>query len=248
VQPWRGPRIGTTGGGATEAVLACVGRGGPGEAEAVGGTRAAWRAWTVPALLLLAACVAEPGGEEERTEPVDPGRIGHVDGVADAPVTVVEFADFGCPFCAMFERGTYPELRREFVETGRVRWVFVPFVAGASRNSAEAVRAGECAGEQGRFEAMKARLYGGQNEWRSRRRAGALFAGYARESGLDEARFASCYREDRGGARTRAGNRAARAAGVRATPSFLIDGRLVEGAPPLEHFRAILGRLSEAEP
>jgi protein-disulfide isomerase len=176
---------------------------------------------------------------------IDVRRIGHAEGREDAPVTVIEFADFGCPFCAMFAQGTYPELRREFIGTGRVRWIFVPFVMGTFRNGMEAARTGECAAEQGRFPEMKLRLYAGQREWKSTRDARSVFAGFAKELGLDEARFASCYREDRPGERLRTNNRAADALGVRATPSFLIDGRLVEGALPAQQFRMILTRLTE---
>jgi protein-disulfide isomerase len=182
----------------------------------------------------------------EPNDTVDLRRIGYAEGAADAPVTVIEFSDFGCPFCAMFAQGSYPELRRDFIATGQVRWVFVPFVMGMFPNGAEAARAGECAGEQGRFREMKLRIYAGQNEWKGSRNATSVFAGYARELGLDEARFASCYRDDRAGTRTRTNNRAADALGVRATPSFLINGRLVEGALPLPQFRMILTRLAEA--
>ncbi len=222
------------------------------------------------AALMLAACGsqdarAEPIGDPSALQPssaagasaaaalqaaptdtIDLRRIGYAEGPEEAPVTVIEFSDFGCPFCAMFAQGTYSELRREFIETGRVRWVFVPFVMGTFPNGAEAARTGECAAEQGRFPEMKMRIYAGQREWRSTRNAASVFAGYAKELGLDEARFASCYREDRLGERTRTNNRAANAVGIRATPSFLINGRLVEGALPPEQFRMILTRLSEA--
>jgi protein-disulfide isomerase len=222
------------------------------------------------AALMLTAC----GGEDARAEPIsDPAalhpssvggspsaaglhaaptdtidlrRIGYAEGAEEAPVTVIEFSDFGCPFCAMFAQGTYPELRREFIETGRVRWVFVPFVMGTFPDGAEAARTGECAAEQGRFREMKMRIYAGQREWKSTRNAASVFGSYAKELGLDEGRFASCYREDRLGERTRTNNRAANAVGIRATPSFLINGRLVEGALPPEQFRMILTRLSEA--
>jgi protein-disulfide isomerase len=222
------------------------------------------------AALVLTAC----GGEDARAEPlsepaapqatsadvapagaalqaapadtIDLRRIGHAEGLEEAPVTVIEFSDFGCPFCAMFAQGTYQELRREFIDTGRVRWVFVPFVMGTFPNGAEAARTAECAAEQGRFREMKMRIYAGQREWKSVRNAAPIFAGYAKGLGLDEARFASCDREDRRGERTRVNNRAANALGIRATPSFLINGRLVEGALPAEQFRMILTRLSEA--
>jgi protein-disulfide isomerase len=220
----------------------------------------------LPLAALLAACSGEGARAEAREAPpvvqppaaagvdaaaspgdtVDLRGIGYSEGAADAPVTVIEFSDFGCPFCAMFSQGSYPELRREFIDTGRVRWVYVPFVMGMFPNGEQAARAAECAGEQERFWPMKERIYAGQREWKASRAPTTVFASYARDVGLDAARFGSCYREDRGAARTLANNRAADAVRVRATPSFLINGRLVEGALPLEQFRMILTRLSAA--
>ncbi len=63
----------------------------------------------------------------------------------------------------------------------------------------------------------------------------------------DGSRFATCYHEDRGGARTALNNRAADALRVRATPSFFINGRLVEGALPAEQFRQVLSKLAGAQ-
>lgn len=177
---------------------------------------------------------------------VDLRRIGYSRGAADAPVTVYEFSDFGCPFCGMFARGTYPGLHEEFVATGKVRWVYVPFVMGIFPNGAESARAAECAAEQERFWPMHDLLFAKQNEWKSSRTPGRLYEGYARQLGLNAGRFASCYREERGGARTAANNRAADALRVRATPSFFINGRLVEGALPAAHFRQILTTLAGA--
>jgi protein-disulfide isomerase len=186
---------------------------------------------------------AEPapaaGGER-----IDLRRIGYAEGEMDAPVMVVEFSDFGCPYCARFAEDTYPQLRREYIDAGRVLWVYVPFVMGVFRNGAEAAKAGECAGEQDRFGEMKMQIYAGQDEWKTIPDATELFAAYARELALDETRFASCYREDRRGDRTVTHNRTAAALGIRATPSFLINGHLVEGSPPVEQFREILDGMS----
>lgn len=83
-----------------------------------------------------------------------------------------------------------------------------------------------------------------EDEWKSSRAPARLFNGYARQLGLDEARFASCHRADRGGKRTARNNRAADALRVRATPSFFVNGRLVEGALPAEQFRQLLSSLA----
>ena len=171
---------------------------------------------------------------------IDLRRIGYSRGVESAPVTVYEFSDFGCPFCAMFAQGTYPELHREFVATGKVRWTYVPFVMGMFPNGGEAARASECAGEQDRFWEMHDLLFGKQKEWKASRGAASLFGDYAKELKLDGKRFSACYSEDRRGSRTALNNRAANALGVRATPSFIVNGRLVEGALPAEQFRQLL--------
>jgi protein-disulfide isomerase len=186
-------------------------------------------------------------GEPAISDTIDLRKIGYSRGAENAPVTVYEFSDFGCPFCGMFAQGTYPALHEEFVVTGKVRWTYVPFVMGNFPNGAASARAAECAAEQQKFWQMHDLLYEKQNEWKSTRSPERMYNGFARELGLDAGRFASCYREDRGAARTAINNRAADALRVRATPSFIINGRLVEGALPAEQFRLILSRLAGSE-
>lgn len=185
-----------------------------------------------------AAASAAPAAPVEAAPGLE--ELGFARGAADAPVTVVEFSDFGCPYCARFALETYPELHEEFVETGAVRWRYVPFVLGSFPNGDLAARASECAGEQERFWEMHDRLFARQREWKRADDAEALFASLAAELGLDEARFRDCYASGRTEGRTRAANDAAREAGVRATPTFFINGRRIEGALPADHFRMLL--------
>ncbi len=168
--------------------------------------------------------------------------IGHVRGSPDAPVIVIEFSDFGCPYCGMFALGTYPTLHQEYVETGKVKWHYIPFVMGMFPNGAEATRAAECAAEQGEeaFWAMHDLLYERQTGWKSARDPETLFRKYAAELELDDARFTSCYKEDRVRDRMQASNALAARAGVRATPTFFVNGRPIQGALPLDHFRLLL--------
>lgn len=179
-------------------------------------------------------------------EEIDLRNLGYGRGAAGAPVVVYEFADFGCGYCARFAAETYPELHRDFVETGKVRWTYVPFVIGMFPNGEEAARTAECAAEQGGFWEMHDHLFRRQAEWKSTANAPRLFGGYAAELGLDTGRFEACYLQDLAGARTRLNNRAAAALRIRATPTFIINGRVVEGALPAEQFRQILTMLGEA--
>lgn len=181
-----------------------------------------------------------PAGPEQQS--LELRRVGYDRGTPGAPVAVLEFSDFGCPYCSVFARETFPVLHEEFIETGKVHWTYIPFVMGTFPNGAEAAGAAECAAEQGEeaFWAMHDRLYARQREWKSSGEPNALFRRLAAELRLDVERFSTCYAERRGVGRTRAGNLMAAQLGVRATPTFFINGFRVQGALPAEQFRLIL--------
>ncbi len=199
----------------------------------------------VRALQVLAAVLLPFGASAILSAQDDLASLGYARGSDTAPVTVVEFGDFGCSACRQFAMEGYPAIQEEFVSSGRVRWVYVPFVLGVFPNAREAVRAAECAAEQDAFWGMHELLFERQEEWKRPRNPAALLRVYADGLGLDAGRFAACYKEDLGRARTRANNRAARRSGVRATPTFFVNGRRIEGAPPPEQFRQLL-RMSGA--
>lgn len=171
-----------------------------------------------------------------------PGAPGYDRGAARAPVTVLELADFGCPYCARFAAETYPSLAAEFVKSGAVRWKAMPFVLGMFPNGDAAARAAHCAGEQGpaAFGRMHDRLFERQDEWKSAPDPAPLLRAYADTAGLDGRRFAACYAGGEVAERVRAANELADRLGVRATPTFFINGMRVEGALPTAEFRAAL--------
>lgn len=171
---------------------------------------------------------------------VDLTGVGYDQGSPAAPVVLVNFSDFGCPFCARFSQETYPTIERDYVKTGKVFFKYVPFVMGMFPNGDQAARAAECAAEAGRFWPMHDRLYAEQRAWKGTRAPYELFQREARRVGLDAGRFDACYAKEGRHPRTRQANAAAEALGVRVTPSFLVGDRGVEGALPLAQFRELL--------
>jgi protein-disulfide isomerase len=153
---------------------------------------------------------------------------------------VVNFSDFGCPFCGSFARQTEPEIERDYVQTGKVFFKYVPFVMGMFPNGDEAAHASECAAEQGRFWPMHDALYANQTEWKKARDPVPAFERYAKSIGLDVSRFAKCYAIPDVNPSTMRANIGAGRLGIRVTPSFIVNGKGVEGALPLPQFRQLL--------
>src|SRR5690625_6346899 len=88
--------------------------------------------------------------EQERArQGVDLTGVGYDLGDPCAPISIVEFSDFGCHFCRQFATETFPTLEREYIETGKVRWKYIPFVLGIFPNGDRAAIAGVCAAQQG---------------------------------------------------------------------------------------------------
>jgi protein-disulfide isomerase len=161
-------------------------------------------------------------------------------GSPDAPIHIIEFSDFGCGYCRVFQSETRPVLDEEYVATGKVRWTYIPFVLGMFPNGDAAAVAGECAGEQDRFDIMRRRLYEDQQGWRNNPEPDSFFRTLAEEEGLDGERFAACLDAENGPTRIQENTRLGQSLGVRGTPSFFVNGFPVSGAVPLETFRDIL--------
>ena len=159
-----------------------------------------------------------------------------------ATLTVVEFSDFGCPYCGQFERSTFPALRDEFVKSGKVRWRFVPFVLGMFPNGSEAMRAATCVAEQkpADFWAMHDTLFAKQDVWKSSGYPDQLLRSYAVLAGAEGEIFTECYESARSADRVTAANALANRSGVRSTPTFFVNGTMVQGALPLAEFRRVL--------
>lgn len=157
-----------------------------------------------------------------------------VQGPEDAPVTIVEFSDFECPFCTRFVQETAPRLRRQYGE--RIRWIFVNNPLQSIHPRAyDLALAGECAHEQERFweyyDAMFSDRYGTGD--------GGI-ATAARDIGVDMERFETCYRNADYAQEVADDLKEAQKFYILGTPTFFINGRRMEGAQPAEAFAAVI--------
>ena len=179
-------------------------------------------------------------------EEIDFPSLGYDFGSPDATLRIAELSDFGCGFCRKFHEETFPALQEEYIDAGTVLWKYIPVVTGMFPHGDLSALAAECAGEQGDFEGMMVRLFEDQGTWKGSGDPMPHMFGYAAELGLNSEQFESCIAEERPGDRIAAGGRAARALGLRGTPSFLINGFPVQGALPTQLFRDILDNELEA--
>jgi protein-disulfide isomerase len=193
---------------------------------------------------------AEPGRPASAAPPpktaLDIASLGFDRGAPDAPIRIVEMSDYGCGYCRKFHEETWPVLRTEFVDAGKVQWKFLPFVSGMFKNSGGVTRAAECVLEQGDelFEAMNHLIWTGQREWKPSGAPGAILRGYAGEVGADLDSYDACLAEDRRGERVTQATELAHQVGVRGTPTFFVLGYApLQGALPIEAFRQVLERV-----
>ncbi len=177
----------------------------------------------MPRYLLLPLIVALLGSGPEPAE-ASPGEILIATagapslGAADAPVVIVEFVDYQCPFCAHHLRTTLPLLREQYVDTGKVRYVVRHFPLEAVHAKAfKAHEAAHCADEQGHYWPMHKHLLSHQEVMD---RGGLIAA--AEEVGLDRKAFVACLDSGEQAAAVRADIAAGNAAGVTGTPSFFL--------------------------
>lgn len=166
--------------------------------------------------------------------------IGFDFGTEDAPVKVVEFSDYGCGYCRRFHADIFPTLMEEFVDAGVVRWKYVTYVSGMFPNGLPAAYAAECAGEQGLFSEVSRALYERQPDWKGVAEPSAVFDSLAVEAGADPVQFRACVQEERPKGRIRSGILSGARAGVRGTPTFLVQGRPLYGAQPASVWRDVI--------
>lgn len=182
--------------------------------------------------------------------PAEPVEIngGASRGAANATVAVIEFSDFQCPYCARYDRETYPQILKEYVDTGKVKYVWRDLPLEIHKNAENAAEAARCAGEQEGFWRMHDRLFANQQSLTP-----PDLVRHAEALDLNSQRFQDCLESGRYAAAIRKDVADAGRAGVSGTPTFLIgivqpNGsvkvfRKLVGARPYSEFKAAIDSL-----
>ncbi|GAA4820522.1 thioredoxin domain-containing protein [Tomitella cavernea] len=184
-----------------------------------------------------------PLGELANREPGDPLALGAV----DAPVTLVEFADYRCPFCAKFSRDIEPALIEKYVDSGRLRieWRDMPIYGDESMLAARAARA---AAEQGRFWEFNRALYAAAPDGGHPSMNVDKLRGFAEDAGVpDIGRFTAQMRSAEFDAAIAADSTQAQQLGIPAAPAFSINGNPMLGAQPTSEFTDMIDTLLDGQ-
>lgn len=183
-----------------------------------------------------------PPGEQARVE------VSADDDVAlgdpKAPVTMIEFSDFECPFCKRFRDQTFSTLKERYIDTGKVRFVYRDLpLTQIHEHAQKAAEAGECADEQGKFWELHDAIFANQQAMTV-----PDLKKYAADLRLDTGKFNACLDGGKYAEEVKKDVADAEKVGATGTPSFFINGIPVSGAQPTENFVQIIeGELKKTQ-
>jgi protein-disulfide isomerase len=173
-------------------------------------------------------------------------------GQKTAPITLVEFTDYQCPFCGRHVRETYPQIEKDYIATGKLKYVMLDMPLESIHKFAfKAAEAANCAGEQGKYWEMHDRLFANQQTIDS-------WDAHAEAVGLDVPRFDACLASGQQAAEIRRDIAQGQSAGVTGTPGFFLAAtdsgsnkvktlRRITGAQPYAAFKAQIDALLQEQ-
>jgi len=168
-------------------------------------------------------------------------------GNPDAHITIIEFSDFQCPFCAQFHSSTLPQIQKNYVDTGKVKFVYRDFpITSIHPNAVPAAVAAECANEQGLFWQYHDKLFENQNSWERLVGENVVneFKEYAADLGLITSQFNDCFDSAKYLEEVTQDLQDGMSYGVTGTPGFFIGNdqlgfTQVSGAQPYSVFQRV---------
>jgi protein-disulfide isomerase len=219
-------------------------------------------AWLLPASILLAAVIiagaiiylvhsgggtATPGtdGTDDTSQDLPSPTVSDRDvllGNADAPVSIIEYGDYQCPFCSEFFVDTEPTLRAQYIQTGKAKMVFRNFSFLGPESDAAAAAA-ECAKDQQHFWEYHDALYSAEHKDANENNGNlnrALFMKLATDLKLDTAAFGKCIDSGTYATKAQTDTDDAQQYGVQSTPTVFINEEKIEGALPTSQFTTLI--------
>jgi protein-disulfide isomerase len=164
----------------------------------------------------------------------------HVLGDSKAPITIIEYASLTCPHCAAFEVLTLPELKKKWIDTGKVKLIYRDFPL--DQNAAKAAQIAECAGND-RYFAVIDLMFRGQPQWAAASDPVAEVGKSVRIAGMSDDDVKACLANDKIADAVVADFRGGESIGVNSTPTLFINGELYSGPRTIEDLDNVLGKL-----
>ncbi len=161
-------------------------------------------------------------------------------GNKNAPVVIVEFSDLQCPFCKRAHDTAFQEIKKNYIDTGKVLYVVKDFPLSFHDNADDAASAVACAQEQGKYWEMRDAIFENQASWSQSSDARKQFKQYAQSAGLNQAGFDSCIDSAKYSEEVQADIAEGSSMGVDGTPAFFINGIKLSGAQPYQAFEKLI--------
>lgn len=176
---------------------------------------------------------------------------GYLRGNPDAPVTIVEFADFECPGCGQFATLQGPDVKARIVDAGLANFRFYDFpLTSIHQNTLFAHLAAACANDQGKFWEMHDQLFQNQPTWSTIATSNPRkeIDGYATAIGLDMAAYTTCMDQQKHLAQIQANAKEGEKRGVNSTPTLIVGNKVYAGGLAFDALKKIVDSLNAAAP
>jgi protein-disulfide isomerase len=162
-------------------------------------------------------------------------------GLATAPITVYEMSDFQCPFCKRHSELTLPVLQKEYIATGKVRWIFINMpLTSLHPNAVAAAEFAICAAREGKFWPAHDLLFRSQDTWAPLKNPAAFLLSLTDSLKLSKSKVSACLEKGEAKSEVEKDAEGAAKTGAQSTPTFYIEGGIMAGAWPPVVWRPIL--------
>jgi len=202
-------------------------------------------------LLIVRAARAPRARANVTTAPITAAQAeGYLLGNPNAPVQILEFADFECPACGNFSVITEPDVRARIVNTGLASYRFFDFPLPMHKNTIAASNAAACAADQGKFWEMHDALFRNQPEWNGEATDNPkkVFVGYVKTLGINSDSWEKCFDAQTHQPRIMANQAEGVRRNVQSTPTFVIGTRVIPGGMSYDVIKAYVDSATKEAP